>query len=553
MDSNVSAKAQKIPLVVALVGQKELMPEYEAGAAAEVRALFTRLMERYPHTPVIAMSTLAWKTDLLLAQAALGAGCVLFATLPMEADTMRESMDEQETEQFNALLNCAARTFVVPSYEKPPQVEEGEDIPQEYYFRQAGVYLARHSSITLVCHDGIKRDLGLDAFAYDTMTLAREQPFSKMAGTGARENSGVVMELITPREHGPRITLPLPLQLKAYADSMRQFKYVDGYNREAGQKDALIQKRIADAKALIMDEHRESELKWSEAALLKIAAQADILAQRTMETRFLTVLCVCIALLVTLFVFIGNAGGNIDMLIGEIIVAAAMAALVISMCGVWRYPGKFLRYTLLSRYVKVQFYLEIANMRDYHFPFDVRLRDDDVDFAARTATLFRKPSWTGVLMGSMGIIRDKWLGGFFADNYGAVTGEEYLAAAKKQAALVLAASAAFTILVFCLEVYADFSFPLLPLNIFLTAAGVFFIWLAYQSGAQGITDWAGVNARLCRVMRLAKKRMDAAAEKKDRKEQYYVLLLTANAFIEESVEWHAYHAVKLWRRRRRHL
>ncbi len=536
-----SAKAQKIPLVVAIVCQREFMPEYEASVMAEVRALLVGLMDRYPSTPVIALTTLAWKSDLLCAAAALKAGCALYAALPFEAGVIKEGMAEEDRETFDALYAKCMKAFTVPLYEKQPAAENNEDIPEAYYFRQAAIYMARHSSLTLVCHDGIKRMGDADAFAYDAMTLAREQPFSKMTGMGVKENSGIVIELITPREHGPRITLPLPVKLKVHAGGLDALEFIDGFNADVVRQSRFIAKRMPDEMALVMNAKRAGELKDGEMALLKIAAQADILAQRVVETRFLAIMCVCLACLIAMLVFMGIAANNTGAVIGEAAALVTIAALVFHMSGVRRYHKKHLRYILLSRFARVQFYLEIANMRDYHFPFDARRRDGAADFAAKTAAVFRKSDWSEAFMGAMSIIRKKWLGAFFQDSYGALLEEEALALAKKQVGIVLLIALGFALLSCLLAALADIRIPPVLLNVFLAASGAFFLWHAYRVGVLGVENWKGTHARLCRIMKLAKKRMDAANGNRDRKEQYYVLLLTANAFIEESLEWYFYH------------
>src|SRR5271165_5032845 len=73
-----------LPLVVAVTGHRDLSPDEVPHIVQQVRALFIALNDRYPHTPILLLSSLAEGADRLVAHTALECGAELYVVLPME-------------------------------------------------------------------------------------------------------------------------------------------------------------------------------------------------------------------------------------------------------------------------------------------------------------------------------------------------------------------------------------------------------------------------------------------------------------------------------------
>src|SRR5260370_10150143 len=80
-----------IPLVLGVVGHRDIKPEHEALLVAALQREIDSFQREYPKSPVIVLTSLAQGADLLAAKAALAAGARVRAPLPMPIAAYRAS------------------------------------------------------------------------------------------------------------------------------------------------------------------------------------------------------------------------------------------------------------------------------------------------------------------------------------------------------------------------------------------------------------------------------------------------------------------------------
>lgn len=159
-ESASAGHAYTVPLVVAVTGHRDLVPEEIPEIRNQVRQFYTRLRDTYPDRRLQLLSALAEGADQLAAEVALAEDIAVIAVLPMSKSACLEDFESAESAaRFEALL---ARTE--GSFELPPArgntpdsiLQPGE--PRNRQYAQLGVFLCAHAHILLALWDGKPTD-----------------------------------------------------------------------------------------------------------------------------------------------------------------------------------------------------------------------------------------------------------------------------------------------------------------------------------------------------------------------------------------------------------
>ncbi len=145
-----------LPLVIAVTGHRDLLPEEIPTIRQRVADFLQDLRAHYPTRRLRVMSSLAEGADRLVAEVALELGIELVAPLPMQkGEYLEDFHTEQSGEQFEALFAAASEV-----YELPPtrRVELERDVSEvaarDLQYAQLGVFLCAHCHILLALWDG---------------------------------------------------------------------------------------------------------------------------------------------------------------------------------------------------------------------------------------------------------------------------------------------------------------------------------------------------------------------------------------------------------------
>ena len=155
--------------IIGVTGHRYLPPDHIPFLKLEIQGFYQEIVLRHKAENITVLSSLADGADNLCAKLALDAGLRLVVPLPINALEYRESFSGTTAVEFDYLLSLADQVFVVQPEEMiPPNPQQG------FYFRQAGIYVAKHCDILLAVWDGIEQDTPDGAGTWETVKLARE-------------------------------------------------------------------------------------------------------------------------------------------------------------------------------------------------------------------------------------------------------------------------------------------------------------------------------------------------------------------------------------------
>jgi len=146
-------------LVVGITGHRDLPPADVPAIKAQVRAFFLDLADRYPHLPVVVLSSLAEGGDQIAAQVALDLGLRVIAPLPLPVALYREDFGSagglvafEQHLQRAEILELPLRHGI----DIEAAAQHGPARDRQY--AQAGIFVSSHCHVLLALWDGRKSD-----------------------------------------------------------------------------------------------------------------------------------------------------------------------------------------------------------------------------------------------------------------------------------------------------------------------------------------------------------------------------------------------------------
>ena len=155
-DAESSKEFLTLPLVVAVTGHRDLVPDEIPLIKARVKKLFDQLQNDYPFRRLTVMSPLAEGADLLVAEVADELGLELWVPLPKTIEEYRGDFGSAETlAQFEYFCSKATQVFDL-SHEIPPAPEtfDPDNWRVSYPYAAMGTFLSAHCHILLAIWDG---------------------------------------------------------------------------------------------------------------------------------------------------------------------------------------------------------------------------------------------------------------------------------------------------------------------------------------------------------------------------------------------------------------
>jgi len=153
--------------IIGVTGHRKLNADCIPALTSDIEAFYRDVLKKHGFATVL--SPLAEGADTLCAKLALDAGLRLIIPLPMNAMEYRKAFSGAAEAEFDCLLSLADSVFVVrPEETVPPEPQRG------FYYRQAGIYVAKHCDVLLAVWDGMEKDTPDSAGTWETIKLARE-------------------------------------------------------------------------------------------------------------------------------------------------------------------------------------------------------------------------------------------------------------------------------------------------------------------------------------------------------------------------------------------
>jgi len=170
--------ADKAQYFVGVTGHRHLPQERLNVISSQVMEYFSSEIARKGTDNITVLSALAEGSDTLCAKLALDMGLRLIVPLPMSALEYRKDFSQQAVGDFDCLLSMAEQVFVArPEEPVPPDPNRG------FYYRQVGIFVARHCDALLAVWNGSERDTPDGAGTWETVKLVREagKPIHRVA------------------------------------------------------------------------------------------------------------------------------------------------------------------------------------------------------------------------------------------------------------------------------------------------------------------------------------------------------------------------------------
>lgn len=156
LKSEEHAPVLSVPLVVAVTGHRDLLPEETDELRKRVHEFFLDLIRRYPDRQLRLLSPLAEGADSVAAEVALDLGIDLVVPLPMTKTLYLADFDQAESRQkFVSLLSRASEVYELPAAREASDEQINARGPlRDLQYAQLGVFLCAHCHILLALWDG---------------------------------------------------------------------------------------------------------------------------------------------------------------------------------------------------------------------------------------------------------------------------------------------------------------------------------------------------------------------------------------------------------------
>lgn len=368
----------RAPLVIGITGHRDIREEDRPQLLAAVKSILLELRNRYPSTPLVALSALAEGADRLAAQAALSPeiGARLFAALPMPQALYEQDFHGESLNEFRALLGRSDGVVELPLVNGNTLQEISHDGPRrDLQYESVGQYIVRKSQILIALWDGEKTGLvgGTSAvvdFQIEGLPQLEPHSFEALEGFPA-------YQVVTPRQKNPqpkrtafeRVDLyPKSFagdeaKARGYYDHM--FSRINDFNRYATNLLPELRGDMKKSKAYVLRDLDESQLSEELRTELDRYSLADTLAikfQRE-KVQFDRRLHMFMFLAVVLFAFYAHIWPR-PQLLGF---ALALVGFGIARRAAFRKRDgdtKFEDYRAMAEGLRVRFFWKLAGLPD---------------------------------------------------------------------------------------------------------------------------------------------------------------------------------------------
>ena len=244
MENSVACNGiNRYPFLIGVTGHRDIASCDMPALRAFIDEQFKSIKSACEGTPVAVMTCLAEGADQLCAEIALANDMPIISILPLEKSELEKDFEGETLIKFNELYKQSAKSFVTLDMEG----EDRED--RDYWYRQAGIYIAERCQLLLALWDGQEDTTGCGTaaivdysrrewthnnrgFAYNPMIewvhvrRARNTAESSEPIEVISENIGVHQEDVLE-------------YTKTYADNVRELNACDGKSDDLANKLAV--------------------------------------------------------------------------------------------------------------------------------------------------------------------------------------------------------------------------------------------------------------------------------------------------------------------------
>ena len=374
-------KKGPLPLVVGVTGHRDLVPDDAPRIVERTHALFAELAEKYQHTPLVLMSSLAEGADRLVARTALECGVDLYAVLPMSAQAYECDFESEESRvEFRELMRRSFNSTVIGAplgTDAGPAQHSGPYRDRQYAL--SGAFLVSHSQIIIALWDGDREELlgGTSQIVRFALRGVPAEYLSAPTELLRANETGAVYHIRVGRRGKPKNAgtpadgwiYPGDEQMesgRARTSFGRSLRALERFNRDA--VDSIRPAASSATGPLLSDDERmRFQLDPAMTYVWDVFVRADSLAMWCRNRTHAAMLAVfgTIAAAATLFAVFTNfrayVPGQIYLIFLGLVLLAIAVDLAVTRSGL---QDRFQDYRALAEGLRVEFYWRLGRVRE---------------------------------------------------------------------------------------------------------------------------------------------------------------------------------------------
>jgi hypothetical protein len=386
-----SMSLDRIPLIIGVTGHRELHPEDVSRVQSGLREFFENLQRRFPHTPLLLLSSMCQGADRLAARIAIETpGVSLAVVLPWpEGQCEEERCRGGDRAEFDALMVNADHTISLPLPDGVNAEELGV-VPakRQECFEAVSRYITRHCQVLVAIWNGVESDQSQTWQVIQWHVNGTEAPFA--AGlthldnpeTGplhhlpVRRGGDALPPAAGSRNHDPR---PAVWDDKVFLQLVGNF---DRFNADVLTLGSKLEKGMATSCSYVFSEDEQKALPKHLRYLLSRFALADQLAilwQKKSRHILLAILGIILVTVASFESYAHVAPDNVALLVAYAFLMGAGLGFI------WwtrkkRYYNRYLDDRALAEAMRVHLFWKLAEVRESASDYYLRTYRSQLDW-----------------------------------------------------------------------------------------------------------------------------------------------------------------------------
>ena len=341
----------RIPVIVGVTGHRDLREEDIEILKNSVRGELEALQRRCPHSSLVVMTSLAEGADQLCAEVALDMGLELITILPMPLKEYAKDFGMAPMGDLVRLADASSKVIVTPYIE---EYDERYGSERDWLYRQAGLYVAKHSHVLIALWDGSKGDeCGCGTASIVTAML--DGWFRGSKSGQLHPDDRAVVQIVTPRSAQAE---------PAAGEAGGAAGEVIMHGNTAAMYSILRETEIfnLDTEKSTFKETAAKEKDSTLAGLRTVYDMADALSMDNAEKhrKLLAGLSAAATALAMSFLLYDEADWYWMILVCGVMIIALFA--INSLCRRSKYQARYLEYRVLAESLRVQYHLRSAGI-----------------------------------------------------------------------------------------------------------------------------------------------------------------------------------------------
>ncbi len=357
--------ASLIPLVVAVTGHSDLVPEDESHTRARVRDTLRRVERAAREAPLVLLTALSNDAERLVADEALARNWAVAGILPYAVADFRATLpDDAARAAFDRACAKCWRLIEIPavSTESPGETAE---IRRAAQLHEQDIFLVRQAQLVIALWDGTPAPHGEEHGTPAIIELCRHGPPTLSDDLLSSPETTPLIHIPVRRlsrpDHKPK-RIQETRQDKAYRKSAREFSR---FNVAAKKNRIANAENHAGSIKSLMPLDEQSRLGQVGNPLVRFFADADSLSVKLRRKRDLAVRVVSVAVVIGAFCQAAFTTGK-EML--WLIAYGAAAALGYGLyLSIFRLPlsqigDRYIEYRAIAEGLRIQFFWQVTGI-----------------------------------------------------------------------------------------------------------------------------------------------------------------------------------------------